>query len=145
MTDPPPGLVDKAQEFGQEMAGLLLAALPRMPERPVEILQSGGRVVIRSPAPDPLPLYAGDQRIAGMKLSVACQMDSAGQYLAVEESTYDLVADVDRTPLLRIHYRRCRPSHQPTSTCTDTVARSRTCCHRPVTSIRTTWPRCTFR
>jgi hypothetical protein len=37
-------------------------------------------------------------------------MDTTGQYLAVEESTYDLFAEVDRAPLLRIHYRRYQQS-----------------------------------
>ena len=48
-----------------------------------------------------------------MKISIACQMDSSGRYLAVEESTYSLVAVLDRTPVLRIHYLRdpgSRPS-----------------------------------
>lgn len=62
------------------------------------------------PSPDLLPLYARRQRIAGMRVSVACQMDTTGQYLAVEESTYDLFAEVDRAPLLRIHYRRYQQS-----------------------------------
>ncbi len=106
----PAGLAEQAQEFGQEMAELLLATLPGMPDPPIEILQAGGRVIIRSISPDLLPLYAEDERIAGMKISAACQMDTTGQYLAVEESTYDLLAEVDRAPLLRIHYRRYQQS-----------------------------------
>jgi hypothetical protein len=92
----PAGLAEQAQEFGQEMTELLLATLPGLPVPPIEILQTGDRVIIRSPSPDLLPLYARRQRIAGMRVSVACQMDTTGQYLAVEESTYDLFAEVDR-------------------------------------------------
>jgi hypothetical protein len=106
----PAGLAEQAQEFGQEMTELLLATLPGLPVPPIEILQAGDRVIIRSPSPDLLPLYARRQRIAGMRVSVACQMDTTGQYLAVEESTYDLFAEVDRAPLLRIHYRRYQQS-----------------------------------
>jgi len=40
-----------------------------------------------------------------MRLSVACQLDSLGQYLAVEESTFNLLAVLDRTPVFRVHYR----------------------------------------
>lgn len=87
------------------MAGVLLASLPDLPVAPVEILASGDRFVIRSPGKDPLPLFAVGQRIAGFKISVSCQLDSAGVYLAIYESTYDLLADVDRAPLLRFHYR----------------------------------------
>ena len=41
-----------------------------------------------------------------MKISIACQLDSVGEYLAVEESTFNLLAVLDRAPVLRIHYRR---------------------------------------
>ena len=104
VTSPASGLAQQAQEFGQEMAGLLLATLPGLPEPPVQILASGDRVIIRSAGS--LPLCIDRKRIAGLEISVACQMDSSGSYLAIYESTYSLVADVDRTPLLRIHYRR---------------------------------------
>ena len=49
-----------------------------------------------------------------MKLSVACELDSAAQYLAVKESTFDLLAVLDRTPVLRIHYLR-EPQGPPTA------------------------------
>ncbi len=104
------GLAEKAQDFGQEMAGVLLATLPDLPVPPLEILASGDRVVIRVPGKDPLPLFAQGQRIAGFKVSVSCQLDSAGVYLAIYESTYDLLAEVDRGPLLRFHYRRYQQS-----------------------------------
>lgn len=110
MTGPPPVLVEQAQEFGREMAELPLAALPGLPEPPVEIIKTADRIVIRSPGKAGLPLYVAGRRIAGMKLWVTCQMDSAGQYLAIDESMFDLIADVDRSPLLRIHYRRYQQS-----------------------------------
>src|ERR1700677_403325 len=61
----PAGLAEQAQEFGQDMTALLLATLPGIPVPPIEILQAGDRVIIRSPGPELLPLYAGRQRIAG--------------------------------------------------------------------------------
>ncbi len=48
-----------------------------------------------------------------MKVSISCQLDSSGQWLAVEESHFNLYALLDRAPVLRIHYRRdqgTRPS-----------------------------------
>jgi hypothetical protein len=48
-----------------------------------------------------------------MKISIACELDSSGQWLAVQESTYNLLAILDRAPVLRIHYMRdqgSRPS-----------------------------------
>jgi hypothetical protein len=44
--------------------------------------------------------------LASMKLSVACELDSAHRYLAVWESTYDLLAELDRAPVIRVHYVR---------------------------------------
>jgi hypothetical protein len=59
-------------------------------------------------------LYAKGQHLADMKISIACQLDSLGEYLAVEESTFNLLSVLDRTPVFRIHYRRNCPS-QPTA------------------------------
>jgi hypothetical protein len=63
-------------------------------------------VVIRPPSANALPLYVKGQRLASMKLSISCELDSVGRYLAVKESSYDLLAELDRTPVLRIHYVR---------------------------------------
>jgi hypothetical protein len=52
----PAGLAEQAQEFGQGMTELLLATLSGLPVPPIEILQAGDRVIIRSPSPDVLPL-----------------------------------------------------------------------------------------
>ena len=49
-----------------------------------------------------------------MKLSIACQLDSVGKYLAVDESTFNLLAILDRAPVLRIHYLR-DPGTRPTA------------------------------
>lgn len=107
-------LQQQAEEFGQEMAGLLSATLPKLPVPPLEILQHNDRVIIRSPDGDPLPLYIRGEHLAGMKLSVACTVDSAGTYLAVAESTFNLLAKLDRTPVYRFHYRRT-PALEPTA------------------------------
>jgi hypothetical protein len=77
---------------------------------PLEILAAGARFVVRTTGGDPLPLFAARHRVAGFKVSVSCQLDSAGVYLAIFESTFDLLADVDRTPLLRFHCRRYQQS-----------------------------------
>jgi hypothetical protein len=94
------------EEFGRETAGLLSATLPGLPQPPVEILRHENRTIVGPPDGKPLPLYAKGQHLADMKLSVACQMDSAGQYLAVEESSFNLLSVLDRTPVFRVHYRR---------------------------------------
>lgn len=106
MIQPPGDLEHQVEEFGRETAGLLSATLPGLPDPPVEILRREDRFVIGPPEQKPLPLYAGGQQLASIKVSLACQMDSVGRYLAVEESTFNLLAALDRTPVLRIHYYR---------------------------------------
>ena len=105
----PGDLKRQAEEFGQEMAGLLCATLPDMPESPVVILQRDDRFVIRAAETGSvrgLPLKIDGRSLACLALSFACKLDSVGQYLAVEESTINLLAILDRTPVLRIHYYR---------------------------------------
>jgi hypothetical protein len=107
MTGPVGDLAQQSEEFGQEMAGLLIATLPGLPTPPLQILTRGTRTVIRPPErPERLPLYVQGVELASLELSVALQLDSFGQWLAVERSTYGLYAKVDRAPVLRIDYRR---------------------------------------
>ena len=113
MTGTPGDLHQQVEEFGQETAGLLSATLPGLPDPPVQILKHENRSVIQPVDSQPLPLYAGGQHLADMKVSISCQLDSSGQWLAVEESHYNLYALLDRAPVLRIHYTRnqgARPS-----------------------------------
>lgn len=105
MRKTPGDLQQQVEEFGQETAELLSATLPRLPDPPVRILRRENRTIIVPPGSKPLPLYVNEQHLADMKISIACQLDSVGQYLAVEESTFNLLAVLDRTPVFRIHYR----------------------------------------
>lgn len=114
MSQPPGDLAQQAEEFGRETAGLLSVTLPGLPDPPVEILRRGDRFVIGPPQQNPLPLYVRGQRLASIKVGLACQMDSPGRYMAVEESTFSLLADLDRAPVLRIHYYR-QPRGKPSA------------------------------
>ena len=73
MSQPAGDLEQQAEDFGQEMDGLLRATLPGLPDPPTETLYREGRVVIRPPDASPLPLYVKGQRLASMKLSVSCE------------------------------------------------------------------------
>jgi hypothetical protein len=107
MTGPAGDLATQSEEFGREMAELLSATLPGLPAPPLEIVVSGTRAVIRPPErPKRLPLFVKGAELASLELSVQCQIDSFGQWLAVEQSTYCLYAKLDRAPVLRIDYRR---------------------------------------
>jgi len=93
-------------QYGWETSELLLAALPGLPDPPVEILRREDRFVVGAPGQKTLPLYVAGEQLASLKVSVACRMDSVGRYMAVEESAFALLAALDRTPVLRVHYYR---------------------------------------
>ena len=105
MSKTPGDLQQQAEEFGQETAELLSATLPGLPDPPAQILGHENRIIIGPPDSKPRPLYAKGQHLADMKISIACQLDSVGKYLAVEESTFNLLAVLDRAPVLGIHFR----------------------------------------
>jgi hypothetical protein len=106
MSESPGDLQHQVEEFGRETAGLLSAALPGLPARPIEILHREDRYVIRPTESKGLPLYVQGEELAKLELSIACELDSIGRYLAVERSSFGLLAALDRTPVLRIDYRR---------------------------------------
>jgi hypothetical protein len=146
MSESPGSLEQQVEEFGQEMAGLLSATLPKLPDPPVEILRHDNRTIIRPPNGKPLPLHIHGQHLAGMTLSVACVLDSVGRYLAVEESTFNLLAELDRTPVFRIHYRHdsaaLPTAHVHVHAHRGALSHLLSQAGRPT---RTTRPHCTFR
>lgn len=91
--DTPGTLHQQVEEFGQETAELLCATLPRLPDPPVRILRYEDRFVISPPNSKPLPLYVSGEHLADMKVSIACQLDSVGHYLAVALSGSSPPAD----------------------------------------------------
>lgn len=111
MRDTPGDLHQLVEEFGQETAGLLSATLPGLPVPPVSIQRHETKAIVIPRDGQVLPLHVQGKHLADMKISIKCQLESSGQYLAVEESTYDLIAVLDRTPLLRIHYLSSPGSH----------------------------------
>ncbi|MGH3767948.1 MAG: hypothetical protein ACRDS0_10115 [Pseudonocardiaceae bacterium] len=53
-----------------------------------------------------MPLTVAGENLARLKIDVWCCLDSYQQFLAVEESTYQLIAQVDRAPIMRFEYER---------------------------------------
>ncbi len=53
-----------------------------------------------------VPLTVAGENLARLKIDVWCCLDSYQQFLAVEESTYQLIAQVDRAPIMRFEYER---------------------------------------
>jgi hypothetical protein len=53
-----------------------------------------------------IPLMVSGENLARLKIDIWCCLDSHQQFLAVEESTYQLIAQVDRAPIIRFEYER---------------------------------------
>jgi len=109
MSDEGPGtLVEQAEDLGRELDDLLEAVLPDASD--VEVVSLENRYVIR-PVASPttgrgVPLYVQSERLATLEISFRCCLDSVARYLAVEQSSFVLRADLDRTPIIRFDYRR---------------------------------------
>lgn len=97
----------QVEEFGEEMAELLKLTLPGMPDPIVDTQHKESRYVIRAGNDQRgVPLFVSGQKIATLVASVKCRLDSVDRYLAVEHSTYSVLAEVDRTPIIRYEYQR---------------------------------------
>lgn len=95
-------LYGQASAFADELTLLLSRSLPDAPAAIASI--SGDRVVVQPE--HPVHLYIGGAKRATLGVRFRCELDSRGDWLAVENSSFDLRADVDRTPVLRFEYIR---------------------------------------
>ena len=106
--DEPGTLEEQARDFAEEIAGLLKGVLPEAPG--IEAVRYRDLFVIRpigSTEREPgVPLFVKSERLATLLISLQCGLDSTGRWLTVHSSSFALVADLDRTPVLRFDYRR---------------------------------------
>ena len=54
----------------------------------------------------PVPLLINGEELAVLSVRLGCELDSRGTWLAVEASTFELGAKLDRTPVIRFDYVR---------------------------------------
>src|SRR5437588_4819807 len=96
MTSPLDRLKKQVEEFGREMAELLLATVPNMPEPVVETLSHELRYVSAAGLEGRgVPLFVRNTELAALKVSMRCRIDSAEKYLAIEESKLVLQANLE--------------------------------------------------
>ncbi|MPZ67289.1 MAG: hypothetical protein GEU83_17890 [Pseudonocardiaceae bacterium] len=57
-----------------------------------------------------VPLTVSGENLARLKIDIRCCLDSHDEFLAVEKSTYQLIATVDREPIFRFEYERAATS-----------------------------------
>jgi hypothetical protein len=102
-----------AVEFGQELQDLLDKVLPRpwnVDERDRQVQARAGahgrfvaRVAARNGA---IVLTRNGTHVAFLRVEFHCTHDTAGSYLAIQKSTFELLSAADRVPLLRLDYVR---------------------------------------
>ena len=107
MPDP---LREQAEQFADELTTTLRGSLPDAPDAFAET--HGDRVVVR-PQRD-VPLLVKGQELAKLEVTIRCQIDSAGRWLAVESSKFVIAAKLDSTPIFRFEYVR-RPVTCPSA------------------------------
>lgn len=99
-------LVREATDFADRTSALLTESLPDAP--PLEILTTGERLRLRPTGQTEkaggIPLKAGGETLAWLRVDYLCRLDSAGQFLAIDNSKIWIVAEVDRTPIFRFEY-----------------------------------------
>jgi hypothetical protein len=106
MTDRESGqsLGEQAKQFAAALTETLQATLPGAPEAIAEMAEQAGRVVVR-PGGD-VPLHLNTRVLARLDVRLRCQLDSSGTWLAIESSSFSLVASLDRAPVIRFDYLR---------------------------------------
>lgn len=102
-----------AAAFGQELQDLLDGVLPRPwnvdeRDRQVQVVVGArGRYVVRVAAQNgAVVLIRNGAHVAHLRVEFRCTHDTAGSYLAVQKSTFELLSASDRVPLLRLDYDR---------------------------------------
>lgn len=97
-------LYEQAEAFARELTETLVGSLPASPEAVAEVADAAERVIVR-PERD-VPLLIEGKRFGDLRVRIRCQLDSRGTWLAVESSDFQLVAAVDRAPIIRFDYLR---------------------------------------
>lgn len=95
-------LEEQADEFAADLTDVLQRTLPEAPTAGAEV--AGDRVIV-SPSGD-VPLFVDGVRLATLRIRMHCELDSRGTWLAVEASKVALVAELDKTPIIRFDYVR---------------------------------------
>ncbi|NIL74829.1 hypothetical protein RhoFasB10_00921 [Rhodococcus sp. B10] len=101
---------DRANSFASETAELIHASFPSTDwEVTVSARSDKPRSVIQATVPlTQAPPRGGSSPnpLAFLGVTIKCCLDSQDRYLAVENSTYRLVAAIDKTPMVRLEYER---------------------------------------
>jgi hypothetical protein len=106
-------LVEQAERFATDLSATLQGALPHSPSAKAEVSEASERRVVVRPERE-FNLFVKEEPLAVLDIRLRCQLDSRGKWLAVEDSSYALIAKVDRTPVIRFDYLR-KPNTCPSA------------------------------
>lgn len=107
-TEEPGSLPTQVQEFADDLGTLLRGVFLHVPN--IEVTDRSPRFLVQPEGQEThaggVPLTIGGEELAWLRLSYRCRIDSRNQWMAVSSSEEWVVAQVDRTPILRFDFRR---------------------------------------
>ena len=95
-------LGEESSKFAAEVAETLRGSLPGACAVVAE--QLGNRYVVRPPKDSEVTLTVGGTSIGSLDVWFRCTVDTAGRYLAVDESQFSIRWGPVKEPLLRLHF-----------------------------------------
>jgi hypothetical protein len=105
-SQPSQALLDQATDFGDKVSDLLGSCFSGAPSM---VLTTKGTRASLSPEGQTdkqggVPLVAGGQQLAWLRLDFLCRLDATSEFLAIDKSKIWIVATVDSTPIFRFEY-----------------------------------------
>ena len=112
----PPSLPDQVQVFADDLGTLLNGVFRDAPSIVVTKVEPNYVVHPQGQAGKVggVPLTINNHRLASLRVTYHCHLDSHQAWLAVQASKEWVVAEVDSTPIIRFDYRR-KATSEPTS------------------------------
>jgi hypothetical protein len=105
-------LTEESRVFSDKVGHLLNRCFPNVPDMRVSPLDE--RVSIRPDGQTDktagIPLCAGGQHLAWLRIHFSCRPDEQRRYLAIDNATFWIVSTKDRSPLFRFEF--CYDSHR---------------------------------
>lgn len=102
----PEDLLPQARAFADDISRLLSGCFSGTPG--IEVDQFRSRLSIhpqgQTKGSGGVPLSVGGKRLAWLRVDFLCRFDVTEEFLAVDSSSFWIVAEVDRTPIFRFEY-----------------------------------------
>ena len=105
--EPSQALLNQATDFGDKVSDFLGSCFSGAPSM-VHETTKGTRASLspegQTDKQGGVPLVAGGQKLAWLRLDFLCRLDATSEFLAIDKSKIWIVATVDSTPIFRFEY-----------------------------------------